>query len=63
MSESFRIFSQLQYSGLGFNNLTDQEILDIASPLMDNLMEDSTQENHQIHAGVLTDQLKAMMST
>jgi len=48
---------------MDFNNLTNQEILDITNPLMDSLMDGSALGNHQIHIRDFADRLKAMMST
>lgn len=47
---------------MDFSKLTDQEILDIANPLMDNLMDGSTERNHQKHVHDFTDRLKAIVT-
>ncbi len=38
--------------------LTDQEILNIANPIMDNLMEASTERNYERHVADFTDRIK-----
>ena len=41
---------------------SDEEILAVANPLMDNLMEGSTEINHAKHVRDFTDRLKALVS-
>ena len=47
---------------MDFDKLTDEEILNIANPLMDNLMEGSSERNHQKHTRDFTDRLKAIVT-
>lgn len=41
---------------------SDEEILAIANPIMDNLMEGSTEINHEKHTRDFTDRLKAIVT-
>lgn len=41
---------------------SDAEILAVANPIMDNLMADSTEINHQKHTRDFTDRMKAIVS-
>lgn len=43
---------------MNFEELTDQEIVDIANPIMDNLMEASTEIDHARHVADFTDRIK-----
>ena len=45
-----------------FTGLTDDEILAIADPLMDNLMEGSNEGNHAKHVRDFTDRLKNIVT-
>jgi len=47
---------------MGFNKLTDDEILNIANPIMDNLMEGSSERNHEKHTRDFTQRLKAIVT-
>lgn len=43
---------------MNFEEMTDQEIIDIANPMMDNLMEASTEIDHARHVADFTDRIK-----
>jgi len=43
---------------MNFEEMTDQEIVDIANPIMDNLMEASTEIDHARHVADFTDRIK-----
>ena len=43
---------------MNFEEMTDQEITDIANPIMDNLMEASTAIDHARHVADFTDRIK-----
>ena len=43
---------------MNFEEMTDQEIIDIANPIMDNLMEASTEIDHARHVADFTDRIK-----
>ena len=47
---------------MNFEEMTDQEILEIATPLMDNLMDASTSIDHERHVRDFTDRLKAIVT-
>ena len=42
--------------------MTDKEIMDIASPIMDNLMDASTNIDHQQHVRDFSDKLKSIVT-
>jgi len=43
---------------MNFEEMSEQEILDIANPIMDNLMEASTEINHEKHIKDYTERLR-----
>lgn len=43
---------------MNFEEMTDQEIFDIANPIMDNLMDASTAIDHARHVADFTDRIK-----
>jgi hypothetical protein len=43
-------------------NKSDKEILEIANPIMDNLMEGSTEINHEKHTRDFTDRMKSIVT-
>lgn len=45
---------------MNFEEMTDQEIIDIANPIMDNLMEASTEIDHARHVADFTDRIKTI---
>ena len=47
---------------MNFEKMTDQDILDIANPLMDNLMDASTDIDHERHVKDFTDRLKNIVT-
>ena len=47
---------------MNFEQMTDQEILDIATPIMDNLMDASTHIDHARHVRDFTDRVKAIVT-
>lgn len=47
---------------MNFENMSDQEILAIANPIMDNLMEASTNIDHQRHVRDFTDRIKKIVT-
>ena len=47
---------------MNFENLSEQEILAVAAPIMDNLMEASTRIDHVAHVRDFTDRLKRLVT-
>jgi hypothetical protein len=47
---------------MNFQTLSDDEILAIANPIMDNLMEASTRIDHAAHVRDFTDRVKAIVT-
>lgn len=47
---------------MNFEELSEQQILDIANPIMDNLMDASTEINHERHVQDFTDRMKKIVS-
>ncbi|NOH97740.1 hypothetical protein [Vibrio sp. 99-70-13A1] len=47
---------------MNFETLSEQQILDIATPIMDNLMEASTKIDHENHVRDFTDRMKKIVS-
>jgi hypothetical protein len=47
---------------MGLANKSDEEILEIANPIMDNLMEGSTEINHEKHTRDFTDRMKSIVT-
>jgi hypothetical protein len=47
---------------LNFETMTEQQILAIADPIMDNLMDASTQRDHARHVRDFTERLKAIVT-
>ena len=47
---------------MNFEEMTDQEILDIANPIMDNLMDASTEIDHERHVKDFTDRMKNIVT-
>ncbi|KFJ85700.1 hypothetical protein IJ23_20040 [Vibrio sp. OY15] len=47
---------------MSFEEMSDEEILSIANPIMDNLMEASTEINHEKHVIDFTDRLKNIVT-
>ncbi len=47
---------------MSFNGMSDDEILSIANPIMDNLMDASTDINHEKHTLDFTDRLKSIVT-
>lgn len=47
---------------MSFEKMNDQQIWDIANPIMDNLMEASTHIDHARHVHDFTDRLKAIVT-
>lgn len=47
---------------MDFSKLSDKEILDIANPLMDNLMEGSSERDYEKHSRDFTDRLKSIVT-
>lgn len=47
---------------MNFEGMTEDEILDIANPIMDNLMDASTRIDHKAHTRDFTDRMKAIVS-
>jgi len=43
---------------MNFQEMTDQEIIEIANPIMDNLMDASTEIDHARHVADFTDRIK-----
>ena len=48
--------------GMDFDKLTNEEILNIANPLMNNLMDGSSERNYQKHTRDFTKRLKAIVT-
>ena len=47
---------------MNFEEMTDKEILMLANPIMDNLMDASTEINHEKHIQDFSDRLKAIVT-
>jgi hypothetical protein len=47
---------------MNFENMSEQEILAIANPIMDNLMQASTDIDHERHVKDFTDRAKAIVT-
>ena len=47
---------------MNFEEMSEQEILDIATPIMDNLMEASTNIDHERHVQDFTDRAKSIVT-
>jgi hypothetical protein len=47
---------------MNFEEMSEQEILDIANPIMDNLMQASTDIDHERHVQDFTDRAKAIVT-
>lgn len=47
---------------MNFEEMTDQDILDIANPIMDNLMDASTDIDHKRHVRDFTDRMKDIVT-
>lgn len=47
---------------MNFEEKSEQEILDIANPIMDNLMEASTKIDHEAHIKDFTDRMKNIVT-
>jgi hypothetical protein len=47
---------------MNFEDMSDQEILKIATPIMDNLMEASTRIDHEAHVRDFSDRLKKIVT-
>lgn len=47
---------------MNFEELTEQQIIDIANPIMDNLMQASTDIDHERHVRDFTDRAKAIVT-
>jgi len=47
---------------MNFENMSEQEIMAIANPIMDNLMQASTDINHERHVQDFTDRAKAIVT-
>jgi hypothetical protein len=47
---------------MNFQNMSEKEILDIATPIMDNLMQASTDIDHPKHVQDFTDRAKAIVT-
>ena len=47
---------------MNFSKLSDEEILNIANPLMNNLMEGSSERNHEKHSRDFTNRLKNIVT-
>ena len=43
---------------MNFEQMSEKEILDIANPIMDNLMDTSTKIDHEFHIRDLTNRMK-----
>ena len=48
---------------ISFESMSEQQILDIANPIMDNLMDASTHIDHARHVRDFTDRMKAIVTT
>lgn len=49
-------------SSMSFEKMSDQQLWDIANPIMDNLMDASTQLDHAKHVRNFTERLKAIVT-
>ncbi len=47
---------------MNFEEMTEEEILEIATPIMDNLMDASTRIDHEAHVKDFTDRIKKIMT-
>ena len=47
---------------MNFEEMSEQEIMDIANPIMDNLMQASTDIDHERHVRDFTDRAKAIVT-
>jgi len=47
---------------MNFDEISDSEIIDIANPIMDNLMQASTEINHEKHIRDFTDRIKSIVT-
>lgn len=47
---------------MSFEEMSDDEILDIANPIMDNLMDASTEINHEKHIRDFTERMKKVVT-
>ena len=47
---------------MNFENMSDQEILEIATPIMDNLMDASTRIDHDAHVRDFSDRMKGIVT-
>jgi hypothetical protein len=47
---------------MNFEEMSEKEILDIANPIMDNLMQASTDIDHERHVQDFTDRAKAIVT-
>jgi hypothetical protein len=47
---------------MNFQDMSEQEILSIATPVMDNLMEASTKIDHEAHVRDFTDRMKSIVT-
>lgn len=47
---------------MNFENMSEKEVFDIANPIIDNLMEASTQIDHEKHVQDFTDRLKNIVT-
>ncbi len=47
---------------MNFEEMTDQYIMDIANPIMDNLMDASTEIDHERHVRDFTDRMKNIVT-
>ncbi len=47
---------------MSFEEMSEKEILDIANPIMDNLMDASTKINHEMHVRDFTERMKAIVT-
>ena len=47
---------------MDFDKMSDQEILDIANPIMDNIMDASTNIDHDAHVRDFTDRIKSIVT-
>jgi hypothetical protein len=47
---------------MNFEKMSEKEILDIANPIMDNLMNASTEIGHERHTKDFTDRMKGIVT-
>lgn len=47
---------------MNFENMSEKEVVEIANPIMDNLMDASTQIDHEKHVQDFTDRLKSIVT-